>query len=111
MWPRESDACHRAVLDRAHHGFSRDAYVETVQSVIDLMLAGDIFQANIAQRLTARFSSPPYLLAFYCRLRALNPTPFAALLRYGKRTIASSSPERFLRLDGRYVGQARSRAR
>ncbi|MFX9962108.1 chorismate-binding protein, partial [Acinetobacter baumannii] len=42
-------------------------------------------------------------LAFYCRLRALNPAPFAALLRYGKLTIASSSPERFLRLDGQQV--------
>uniref|UniRef100_UPI00384B780B chorismate-binding protein n=1 Tax=Bradyrhizobium niftali TaxID=2560055 RepID=UPI00384B780B len=35
---------------------------------------------------------------------ALNePGPFAALLRYGKLPIASSSPERFLKLDGRQV--------
>lgn len=33
----------------------------------------------------------------------MNPAPFAALLRYGKLTIASSSPERFLKLDGRQV--------
>ena len=83
--------------------FSRDAYVATVQRVIELILAGDIFQANIAQRFSARLSSPLDPLALYCRLRALNPAPFAALLRYGKRIIASSSPERFLRLDGRYV--------
>ncbi|MFX5968835.1 chorismate-binding protein, partial [Acinetobacter baumannii] len=48
-------------------------------------------------------SSPFDPLAFYCRLRALNPAPFASLLRYGKLTIASSSPERFLRLDGQQV--------
>lgn len=71
--------------------------------VTDLILAGDIFPAHIAQRFSARLSTSFDPLAFYCRLRSLNPAPFAALLRYDKLTIASSSPERFLRLDGRKV--------
>lgn len=83
--------------------FSRDSYIAAVQHVIDLILAGDIFQANIAQRFSTRLSSSFDPLAFYCRLRTLNPAPFSALLRYGKLTIASSSPERFLRLDGQQV--------
>ncbi len=83
--------------------FSRERYVAAVQRVIDLILAGDIFQANIAQRFSARLSSRFDPLAFYCRLRALNPAPFAALLRYGGLTIASSSPEQFLKLDGQRV--------
>ncbi len=83
--------------------FSRDSYVAAVQRVIGLILAGDIFQANVAQRFSARLSASFDPVAFYCRLRLLNPAPFAALLRYGKLTIASSSPERFLKLDGRRV--------
>lgn len=86
-----------------HSNFSREDYVVAVQRVIDLILAGDAFQANIAQRFSARLSSSFDPIAFYCRLRSLNPAPFAALLRYGKLTIASSSPERFLKLDGRHV--------
>ncbi|WP_065755433.1 aminodeoxychorismate synthase component I [Bradyrhizobium paxllaeri] len=86
-----------------HSNFSREGYMAAVQRVIDLILAGDVFQANIAQRFSARLSSSFDPLAFYCRLRSLNPAPFAALLRYGKLTIASSSPERFLKLDGRQV--------
>ncbi|SDC96636.1 aminodeoxychorismate synthase, subunit I [Bradyrhizobium brasilense] len=89
--------------DEWHSNFSRDDYIAAVQRVIDLILAGDVFQANIAQRFSARLSTSFDPLAFYCRLRSLNPAPFAALLRYGKLTIASSSPERFLRLDGRQV--------
>lgn len=54
-------------------------------------------------RISARLSSSFDPVAFYCRLRSLNPAPFAALLRYGKLTIASSSPERFLKVDGRNV--------
>ncbi|MGY4224986.1 para-aminobenzoate synthetase component 1 [Bradyrhizobium sp. USDA 4503] len=86
-----------------HSNFSRERYIAEVRRVIDLILAGDIFQANIAQRFSARLSAAFDSLAFYCRLRSLNPAPFAALLLYGKLTIASSSPERFLRLDGRQV--------
>jgi len=86
-----------------HSNFSRKGYVAAVQRVIDLILAGDVFQANIAQRFSARLSSSFDPLAFYCQLRSLNPAPFAALLCYGKLTIASSSPERFLKLDGRQV--------
>lgn len=95
--------CSSTSVNSWQSNFRRDAYLAAVQRVIDLILAGDIFQANIAQRFSARLSSSFDPLAFYCRLRALNPAPFAALLRYGKRTIASSSPERFLRLEGRQV--------
>lgn len=83
--------------------FSREGYIAAVQRVIDLILAGDVFQANIARRFSARLSTSFDPLAFYCRLRLLNPAPFAALLRYGKLTIASSSPERFLKLHGQEV--------
>lgn len=83
--------------------FSRRDYISAVERVIELILAGDLFQANIAQRFTARISASFDPLALYHRLRSLNPAPFAALLRYGKLTIASSSPERFLKLGGRNV--------
>lgn len=61
------------------------------------------FKPTIAQRFTATLPASFDPIAFYSRLRTLNPAPFGALLRYGKLTIASSSPERFLKLDGRQV--------
>ncbi|MGY3494239.1 aminodeoxychorismate synthase component I [Bradyrhizobium sp. USDA 4502] len=93
----------RDTVSAWHSNFSRERYIAEVRRVIDLVLAGDIFQANIAQRFCARLSASFDPLAFYCRLRSLNPAPFAALLLYDKLAIASSSPERFLRLDGRQV--------
>ncbi|MCA6103600.1 aminodeoxychorismate synthase component I [Bradyrhizobium australafricanum] len=88
---------------RWRSNFSREGFIAAVQRVVDLILAGDIFQANIAQRFSAKVSPLFDPLTFYCQLRSLNPAPFAALLRYDTLTIASSSPERFLRLDGRQV--------
>ncbi|MCC8936979.1 aminodeoxychorismate synthase component I [Bradyrhizobium sp. Arg62] len=86
-----------------HSNYSRERFIAAVQRVVGLILAGDIFQANIAQRFSARISPLFDPLTFYCQLRSLNPAPFAALLRYERLTIASSSPERFLKLDGRRV--------
>ncbi|MGY4422014.1 para-aminobenzoate synthetase component 1 [Bradyrhizobium sp. JR6.1] len=83
--------------------FGREGFIAAVQRVIELILAGDIFQANIAQCFSARVSPLFDPLTFYCQLRSSNPAPFAAFLRYDKLTIASSSPERFLKLDGRQV--------
>lgn len=86
-----------------HSNFSRETYIAAARRVIDLILAGDVFQANIAQRFSARVSTSFDPVALYCQLRSSNPAPFGALLRYGKLTIASSSPERFLKLGGRLV--------
>ncbi|MCC8970062.1 aminodeoxychorismate synthase component I [Bradyrhizobium brasilense] len=86
-----------------HSNFSREGFVAAVQHVGELILAGDIFQANIAQRFSAKVSPLFDPVTFYCQLRSSNPAPFAALLRYDKLTIASSSPERFLKLDGRQI--------
>ncbi|MCP3413622.1 aminodeoxychorismate synthase component I [Bradyrhizobium brasilense] len=88
---------------RWHSNFSREGFVAAAQRVVELILAGDIFQANIAQCFSAKVSPLFDPITFYCQLRSSNPAPFAALLRYDELTIASSSPERFLKLDGRQV--------
>lgn len=102
-YPRVTPKRSVGVVGPWDSNFSREGYIAAVQRVIDLILAGDVFQANIAQRFSTRLSTSFDPMAFYCQLRSLNPAPFAALLRYGKLTIASSSPERFLKLDRRQV--------
>lgn len=81
--------------------FTREGYLDAVARVIEYVYAGDIFQANLSQRLEARLVGTP--LDLYGRLRRSNPAPFAAYLDFGDVVVASSSPERFLRVepDGR----------
>jgi para-aminobenzoate synthetase component I len=76
--------------------FTRDAYLKAVARVRDYILAGDIFQANLSQRLEAPLQQPAWTL--YQRLRAINPAPFAAYLDFPEVTVISASPERFLRV-------------
>ena len=70
---------------------------------IEYILAGDIFQANISQCFSAAIPEGFDALAFYKRLRSLNPATFSAYLDYGDVQIASSSPERLLSFDGTTV--------
>jgi len=78
---------------------SRAEYETMVKSVIDYIYAGDIFQANITQRLLADLPDglSPFML--YRRLRALSPAPFGAYLSFDGITILSASPERFFSLN------------
>ena len=74
--------------------FSREKYLQTVERVIDYIRAGDIFQANLSQRLLAR--SPCDAVELFARLRTVNPAPFAGLMQWDDWAIVSASPERFL---------------
>jgi para-aminobenzoate synthetase component 1 len=70
--------------------------LDAVARVIEYIRAGDIFQANLSHRLEAPLDGTP--LELYRRLRTRNPAPFAAFLDFGELAVASSSPERFLRV-------------
>jgi para-aminobenzoate synthetase component I len=88
---------------RVASNFTRPAYEAAVARVVEYILAGDIFQANLSQRFTAELPDGLDRLDLYRRLRARNPVPFAALLEHGEVAVLSASPERFLSLHGRSV--------
>ncbi|HEY9449125.1 MAG TPA: aminodeoxychorismate synthase component I, partial [Gemmatimonadaceae bacterium] len=77
--------------------FTHDDYLDAVTRVRDYIVAGDIFQANISQRLEAPLREDAWTL--YRRLRELNPAPFAAYLDMDGARVLSASPERFILLD------------
>lgn len=81
----------------------RAPYEGRVRRVIDYILAGDIYQANISQRFNATLPEDADPFALYCALRERNPAPFAAFMRHGDISIVSASPERFLKLRSGHV--------
>lgn len=77
--------------------FSRADYLRAVEQVIEFIHAGDIFQANLSQRLVSPVKRSP--LDTYLRLRQQNPAPFAGFLQHDDWAVMSASPELFLFLD------------
>ena len=82
---------------RVCRGMAREEYMEMVRRAKAYIKAGDIFQANLSQRLTAEVGEID-ALALYRVLRRINPSPFAAFLDFQGFQIVSSSPERLIRL-------------
>lgn len=80
--------------------FTSSGYIEAIERVIEYILAGDVFQVNLAQRLLMPARDDP--VSLYLRLRQRNPAPMAGYCDLGPYQILSASPERFLKLvDGR----------
>jgi aminodeoxychorismate synthase component I len=81
--------------------FSRADFIAAVERAQKYIGTGDIYQANLSQRLTA--SSHLSAWELFERLAAVSPAPFSAFLDCGDFQIASSSPEQFLRLSGSHI--------
>ncbi len=86
--------------------FLKHQYATAVRKVVDYILAGDIFQANISQRFITELPENFTAFDLYRRLRLLNPAPFAAYLNFADIVLVSASPERFLKLT---AGQVETR--
>jgi para-aminobenzoate synthetase component 1 len=78
--------------------FSPPGYLDAVARAREYILAGDVFQVNLSQRLSIPCDVAPYDL--YRRIRSANPAPFSAFLAAREATVLSASPERFLRVAG-----------
>ena len=80
--------------------FDRETYLAQVETILEYIRAGDIFQANFTLRHRAKRESNLDTAALYLALRRKNPAPFAAYIDCGAGlSLLSASPERFLSLD------------
>lgn len=77
---------------------SKQEYCALVARTVDYINQGDIFQANITQCFSAMLPSTVKARDLYAQLRQRNPAPFSALLNFNGVSIASSSPERYIKL-------------
>jgi anthranilate synthase component 1 len=70
-----------------------------VEQAREYIVAGDIFQVVLSQRLGAKIAGDPFSL--YRRLRRVNPSPYLFYMETPRRTLAGSSPETLVRVEGR----------
>ncbi len=78
-----------------------DAHVAAVARLLEHVAAGDVFQANLCQRLDAELTGDP-LDVFCAGVEALAPA-YAAYVGWPGGAVASLSPELFLRRTGHEV--------
>ncbi len=77
----------------------RDQYLPRAARVLRYIDAGDCYQANLTREFRALCSGDSW--TFYRDLHDTNPAPMGAYLEYPFGAVLSSSPERFLVVEGR----------
>ena len=85
-----------------HHEMGKKHYMDMVKRAKEYIRAGDIFQANLSQRVSADIGDIT-AWKIYKVLSGINPSPFAGYLNMGDYYIAGSSPERLVRVIGNSV--------
>lgn len=80
---------------------SREQFYENVNKAREHIKNGDIFQVVLSQRLRIKTECSP--LNAYRALRTINPGPYMYYLKFDGYTLAGSSPEMLVRVDGRRV--------
>jgi anthranilate/para-aminobenzoate synthase component I len=93
-----NEAISRAsVTINTNHDTTKKDYMDMVLRAKDYIAAGDIFQINLSLRVSADIGDITSW-EIYSTLKDINPSPFAAFLDFGDYSIASSSPERLVRI-------------
>ncbi|GAA4854258.1 anthranilate synthase component I [Luteimonas vadosa] len=79
-------------------GFTREGFIDAVERSKEYIVAGDVFQVVLSQRLSVPFTARP--VDVYRALRALNPSPYMYFLDVGGTQVVGSSPEILVRQQG-----------
>jgi para-aminobenzoate synthetase component 1 len=81
--------------------FTREEYMQAVEDIRDYIVRGHVYQVNMSQRFETLFSGDTFEL--FVSMFRKNPAPFYAFVQAGDHQIVSTSPERFIELQGKRV--------
>lgn len=94
-------SAHRNGRSKATAECGAERFIAMVRSAQRSIARGDIFQANLSQRI--RIDAPADPVVTYERLRRINPSAFFGLVRAPGFAIVSGSPERLVSVRGRSI--------
>ncbi len=78
-------------------GFTQQGYEDAVAKIKEYIVAGDVMQVVVSQRLSIPYTASP--LDLYRALRCLNPSPYMFYLNLADSYVVGSSPEILVRLE------------
>ncbi|HJN52622.1 MAG: anthranilate synthase component I [Pseudomonadales bacterium] len=81
--------------------FGKENFMQAVDRIKEYIIAGDVMQVVLSQRMSITLESEP--LDVYRALRSLNPSPYMYFMNLQDFHIVSSSPEILARLNGTEV--------
>jgi len=81
--------------------FGEQAYKDAVEKIKEYIIAGDVFQVVLAQRMSIPFDGDA--INIYRALRQLNPSPYMVYMDFEDFHIVSASPEILARVEEGHI--------
>jgi len=91
-----------SVQTEVYREFDKHDYLAAVHKAKEYIMAGDMMQVQIGQRLMKPYRDAP--LSLYRALRSLNPSPYMYFYNFGDFQIVGASPEILVRQEARKAG-------
>lgn len=95
--PTDPGECRAVNEEDFCSGFTQDGFESAVGKVKDYIVAGDVMQVVLSQRMSIPFKARP--LNLYRALRVLNPSPYMFLFNLDDFQLVGASPEILVRLE------------
>ncbi|MDN4059856.1 anthranilate synthase component I [Massilia sp. YIM B02769] len=92
-----------SVRTEAVRDFSKEDYLAAVAKAHEYVMAGDLMQVQIGQRIRKPYVDSP--LSLYRSLRSLNPSPYMYYYNFGDMQIVGASPEILVRNETSPAGE------
>ncbi|CAG9186790.1 anthranilate synthase component I [Cupriavidus pampae] len=90
-----------SVQTEVYREFDKADYLSAVHKAKEYIMAGDMMQVQIGQRLMKPYRDAP--LSLYRALRSLNPSPYMYFYNFGDFQVVGASPEILVRQETRKV--------
>ena len=74
-------------------------YCQKVNYIINAIMEGDLYQANLTRKYYGNLEKGCDIFDIFANLCEISPSPYSALLKFGKYGVISSTPERFLKIN------------
>ena len=84
---------------RVESNMTKQRFTYAVRKSKEYIRAGDAFQIVVSQRFAAKTPADPFEI--YRALRVINPSPYLYFLKLGDVSVAGSSPEMLVKVQGR----------
>ncbi|WP_395824222.1 anthranilate synthase component I [Collimonas sp.] len=93
--PADAPVTSASVRTETIREFKKDDYLKAVAKAKEYVMAGDLMQVQIGQRIKKPYVDSPLML--YRALRSLNPSPYMYFYNFGNMQIVGASPEILVR--------------
>ena len=93
--PADAPVTSASACTETSREFKKDDYLRAVTKDREYVMAGDLMQVQIGQRIKKPYVDSPLML--YRALRSLNPSPYMYFYNFGDMQIVGASPEILVR--------------